>query len=99
MHVLILLTYNIVHVLMSLFAWNCCISVQAGIGNIAINDYLLIEATIYKLLKKYVSHKPYYVDVLHLFHEVSACNINSGLYLFHTNKWYKVLLLLLAKKS
>ena len=69
-----LLKYIIV--LMSLFAWNCCISVQAGIGSIAINDFLLIEATIYKLLKKHVSHKPYYVDVLDLFHEVSACYMN-----------------------
>ena len=41
-------------------------------GNIAINDFLLIEATIYKLLKKHVRHKPYYVDVLDLFHEVSV---------------------------
>lgn len=41
-------------------------------GNIAINDFLLIEATIYKLLKKHIHHKPYYVDVLDLFHEVSV---------------------------
>lgn len=48
------------------------VSVQAGVGNIAINDFLLIEATIYKLLKKHIRHKPYYVDVLDLFHEVSV---------------------------
>ena len=41
-------------------------------GNIAINDFLLIEATIYKLLKKHIRQKPYYVDVLDLFHEVSV---------------------------
>ena len=45
----------------------------AQVGNIAINDFLLIEATIYKLLKKHVHQKPYYVDVLDLFHDVSTC--------------------------
>jgi len=44
---------------------------KAGVGSIAINDFLLIEATIYKLLKKHIRHKPYYVDVLDLFHEVT----------------------------
>lgn len=43
---------------------------KTGIGNIAVNDFLLIEATIYKLLKKHVYQEPYYVDVLNLFHEV-----------------------------
>ena len=47
-------------------------------GNIAINDFLLIEATIYKLLKKHVCHKPYYVDVLDLFHEVSVYKKNNS---------------------
>jgi len=44
---------------------------KAGIGSIAINDFLLIEATIYKLLRKHVHQKPYYVDVLDLFHEIT----------------------------
>lgn len=44
---------------------------KTGVGNIAINDFLLIEATIYKLLKKHIHQKPYYVDVLDLFHEVT----------------------------
>ncbi|KAM7440820.1 hypothetical protein ABFA07_010058 [Porites harrisoni] len=44
---------------------------KTGVGSIAINDSFLIEATIYKLLKKHLRQKPYYVDVLDLFHEVT----------------------------
>ena len=39
-------------------------------SNIAVNDFLLIEATIYKLLWMHVREQPYYINVLHLFHEV-----------------------------
>lgn len=48
-----------------------CWYTKAGIGDIAINDFLLIEASIYKLLKKHMDQEPYYVDVLNLFHEVT----------------------------
>ncbi|XP_068703269.1 farnesyl pyrophosphate synthase-like [Montipora foliosa] len=48
-----------------------CWYIKAGVNNIAVNDFLLIEATIYKLLRTHLHKKPYYVDVLHLFHEVT----------------------------
>lgn len=48
-----------------------CWYLKAGVNNIAVNDFVLIEATMYNLLRKHVHQKPYYVDVLHLFHEVT----------------------------
>ena len=44
---------------------------QDGVGLIAINDSFLIEASIYKLLKRHFRPKPYYVDLLELFHETT----------------------------
>lgn len=40
-------------------------------GNIAINDGILLENGLYVILKKYFRDKPYYVQVLELFHDVS----------------------------
>lgn len=37
----------------------------------ACNDYIILENQIYRLLKKYVKSKPYYVDMLELFLETS----------------------------
>ncbi|XP_067052756.1 farnesyl pyrophosphate synthase-like isoform X1 [Acropora muricata] len=48
-----------------------CWYLKAEVSNIAVNDFLLIEATIYKLLWMHVREQPYYIDVLHLFHEVT----------------------------
>lgn len=42
-----------------------------GVGNAAINDSLMIENGIYYLLKKYFEKKPYYVDLMELFHEIT----------------------------
>jgi farnesyl diphosphate synthase len=44
---------------------------------IAINDCLLMESLIYKLLKYYFKEKVYYVDLLDLFHE-STCKTELG---------------------
>jgi len=41
------------------------------VGLIAINDAFLLEACIYRLLKKFFSSEPYYVALLELFHEVT----------------------------
>jgi farnesyl diphosphate synthase len=43
---------------------------QEGVGNIAINDSFMLEASIYFLLKKHFRSEKYYVDLLELFHEV-----------------------------
>jgi hypothetical protein len=45
---------------------------QPGVGNIAINDAFLLEGAIYFLLKKHFRQEKYYVDLLELFHDVSA---------------------------
>eukprot|EP00057_Strongylocentrotus_purpuratus_P008957 XP_011663431.1 PREDICTED: farnesyl pyrophosphate synthase [Strongylocentrotus purpuratus] len=42
-----------------------------GVGNVAINDSFYVEACIYKLLKRYIGHQPYYVQVMELFHETT----------------------------
>ncbi|KAM9294622.1 farnesyl pyrophosphate synthase [Gastrophryne carolinensis] len=42
---------------------------QAGIGLDAINDAFLLEATIYRLLRKYCRDQPYYLHLLELFLE------------------------------
>eukprot|EP00976_Prorocentrum_cordatum_P115586 1196034-Prorocentrum_minimum.AAC.3 len=36
---------------------------------IAVNDCCILEAMIYRMLKKYTSHLPCYVDILEVFHE------------------------------
>jgi len=41
------------------------------IGNIAINDSFILEACIYRLLRKYFKLEPYYGDLLDLFLETS----------------------------
>lgn len=41
------------------------------VGLCAINDSMMIENGIYYLLKKYFSDKPYYNDIVDLFHEVT----------------------------
>jgi farnesyl diphosphate synthase len=41
------------------------------VGNIAINDSFIVESQIYSMLKRHCRNKPYYVDLLELFHEVT----------------------------
>ncbi|KAI0052817.1 farnesyl diphosphate synthase [Auriscalpium vulgare] len=42
-----------------------------GVGLMAINDALLLEAAIYQMVRKHFKKEPYYVDLVDLFHEVS----------------------------
>ncbi|XP_041466419.1 farnesyl pyrophosphate synthase-like [Lytechinus variegatus] len=42
-----------------------------GVGTVAINDSFYVEACIYKILKRFISHQPYYVQVMELFHETT----------------------------
>ncbi|XP_077112473.1 farnesyl pyrophosphate synthase-like isoform X1 [Ranitomeya variabilis] len=44
---------------------------RAGIGLDAINDSFLLEASIYRVLKKYCRRQPYYLSLLELFLETS----------------------------
>ena len=44
---------------------------REGVGMIAINDSFIVEAVIYKLLKKHFKKHPAYVDLVELFHEVT----------------------------
>ncbi|RZF44697.1 hypothetical protein LSTR_LSTR000649 [Laodelphax striatellus] len=48
-----------------------------GVGLTAINDALLIESGIYQLLRRHFRNKPYYVDLIELFHDV-ALKTNFG---------------------
>jgi len=42
-----------------------------NLGPSAFNDALLLESSIYMLLKKYFGDKPYYVDLLEIMHDVN----------------------------
>ena len=42
-----------------------------GVGLIAINDAFILETAIYWLLKKHFKGRPYYVDLVELFHETT----------------------------
>ncbi|KAJ3011076.1 UNVERIFIED_CONTAM: Farnesyl pyrophosphate synthetase, partial [Siphonaria sp. JEL0065] len=42
-----------------------------GVGMIAINDAFIVEAAIYRLLKKYFRGQTWYADLLDLFHDVT----------------------------
>ncbi|XP_065557137.1 uncharacterized protein LOC136025231 [Artemia franciscana] len=48
-----------------------CWYLTNDLGTKAANDGLIIEAATYYILKKYFRNKPYYVDVLELFHSVT----------------------------
>ncbi|XP_049848396.1 farnesyl pyrophosphate synthase-like [Schistocerca gregaria] len=44
---------------------------QNGIGLAGINDGLLLEMGLYQLLRRYFQNKPYYMQVVELFHDVT----------------------------
>ncbi|KAF8460610.1 putative farnesyl-diphosphate synthetase [Kalaharituber pfeilii] len=48
-----------------------CWYLMDGVGMIAINDGVMLENSIYILLKKYFRSEKYYVDLMELFHEVT----------------------------
>lgn len=44
---------------------------KEGVGLIAINDGILLENSIYSILRKYFSNHECYVPVIELFHDIS----------------------------
>ena len=42
-----------------------------NLGPAGFNDAILLEATIYPLLKKYFREKSYYVDIVEIFHDAT----------------------------
>lgn len=42
------------------------------VGTVAINDGILLESCMYRILKKHFKSTPYYTELLDLFHEVSG---------------------------
>ena len=49
----------------SLFGW-------LQVGMVAVNDAILLESCIYRILQRHFREQPYYVQLLELFHEASA---------------------------
>ncbi|GAB1607993.1 farnesyl pyrophosphate synthase-like, partial [Argonauta hians] len=43
-----------------------------NIGNIAVNDSLFLEMSVYTLLRKYFRDKPYYLHLIELFHSITS---------------------------
>jgi len=61
-------------------------------AGVALNDASFVETGIYQLLKIHFKDKPYYVDVLELFHDVSnvgltTLNLYSTHYEHHNTKY------------
>lgn len=48
-----------------------------GVSLKAINDSFFLESTIYFLLKKYLRDKPYYIDIVDLFHEATLQTVTG----------------------
>lgn len=45
---------------------------ESGVGMTAINDGILLESSIYTLLKRHLRSHPHYIDLLELFHETTS---------------------------
>ena len=57
-----------------------------NIGTAAINDGIYLESCVYTLIKQYCRGKPYYLDVMELFHDVSIqCGQVNG-WPYYANK-------------
>jgi farnesyl diphosphate synthase len=48
-----------------------CWYLYKNLGTAAVNDGILLEHGLYQLLSRYLRDKPYYINVLELFHDVS----------------------------
>jgi Polyprenyl synthetase len=46
-------------------------SMNMQVGLVAINDGIILESCIYRILQKHFKGQPYYVSILELFHEVT----------------------------
>eukprot|EP00239_Pterosperma_sp_CCMP1384_P010832 CAMPEP_0197866330 /NCGR_PEP_ID=MMETSP1438-20131217/44158_1 /TAXON_ID=1461541 /ORGANISM="Pterosperma sp., Strain CCMP1384" /LENGTH=378 /DNA_ID=CAMNT_0043484889 /DNA_START=486 /DNA_END=1622 /DNA_ORIENTATION=- len=49
------------------------------VGMAAVNDVLLLDKLIYRILKMYWSNEKYYLELIELFHQVSYCTIAGQL--------------------
>lgn len=57
--------------------WHCTASAANSglalqVGTVAINDGIILESCIYRILKSHFRSSPYYTELLDLFHEVPA---------------------------
>ncbi|XP_053385270.1 farnesyl pyrophosphate synthase-like isoform X2 [Mercenaria mercenaria] len=50
---------------------------KENVGLEAINDGVYLESCIYKILKHYIRDKPYYINIIELFHEITHCTITG----------------------
>lgn len=62
--------YFSINDLLSFSCQSCSLMLKDGIGLDAINDSFLLEAAIYRLLRRHCRDQPYYVHLLELFTEV-----------------------------
>lgn len=60
----------------------------SSVGMIAINDAFMLEGAIYHLLKAHFKKESYYVDLLELFHEVSAIIARTHTPAYHRSVTY-----------
>ncbi len=54
---------------------------QEGVGMLAINDSLSLEACVYVILRKYFKKESYYVDLLETFQEVKFLLLSRAIHL------------------
>lgn len=47
------------------------------VGLVAINDAFYLESCTYKVLKHYIKDKPYYINIIELFHEITHCTVTG----------------------
>jgi len=52
--------------------FTCDFYFQDNVDMEAINDAFYLEACIYQILKHYIRDKPYYINMVELFHDVST---------------------------
>jgi farnesyl diphosphate synthase len=54
------------------------------VGLVAINDGIVLESCIYRILQKHFRRTPQYTHLLELFHEVPICHQHAGwIYMWH----------------
>jgi hypothetical protein len=57
------------------------------VGLIAINDGILLDSHIYRILKRHFRSLPIYIDLVELFHEVGHFPISLPLNGIHDNRY------------
>lgn len=69
-------SFSTINGVLSISGESCVFVLKNGIGLEAINDSFLLEATIYRLLRRHCREQPYYVHLLELFTEVLYVRID-----------------------